>query len=118
MMQLPEASATLDQFERRRVHCEQTEQLLARDGHADVAKVYGDERRLLDDALTREPSLLGGPHAWVMGNEARGLSEQQEALCDVLVRVPMTGAAESLNLAAAAAMCLFSSQHVRTHHRR
>ncbi len=81
-----------------------------RDGSLDLSE-------LLDDALTRAPSLLSGPHAWVMGNEARGLSEDQEALCDALVRVPMTGAAESLNLAAAAAMCLFSSQHVRTHHR-
>lgn len=78
-----------------------------RDGSLDLSD-------LLDDALTGRPSLLGGPHAWVMGNEARGLSAEQEDLCDVLVRVPMTGAAESLNLAAAAAMCLFASQHART----
>lgn len=77
-----------------------------RDGSLDLSE-------LLDDALTTTPSLLGGPHAWVMGNEARGLSEQQEDLCDVLVRVPMTGAAESLNVASAASMCLFASQHVR-----
>ena len=58
-------------------------------------------------------SLLGGPHAWVMGNEARGLSEAEEDACDVLVSIPMSGDAESLNVASAAAMCLFASQHAR-----
>ena len=79
-----------------------------RDGSLDLSG-------LLDDALGGGPSLLGGPHAWVMGNEARGLAPEQEDLCDVLVRVPMTGAAESLNVASAAAACLFASQHVRLH---
>lgn len=56
---------------------------------------------------------LAGSHAWAMGNEARGLSEAEMEACDHLVRIPMTGGAESLNVASAAAMCLFASQHVR-----
>ncbi len=59
-------------------------------------------------------AVLDTPHAWVMGNEARGLSASQEALCDRMVAVPMTGAAESLNVSSAVAMCLFASQTVRT----
>ncbi|MDC4233106.1 RNA methyltransferase [Actinomyces sp. B33] len=56
-------------------------------------------------------SPLEATHTWVLGNEARGLSEEEMALCDLLVAIPMTGEAESLNVASAAAMCLFASQH-------
>ena len=52
-------------------------------------------------------------HAWVFGNEARGLSAREEAACDLLVRIPMSGSAESLNVAAASAVCLFASQQAR-----
>lgn len=45
---------------------------------------------------------LGPPHAWVMGNEAWGLSTEVRDLCDEVVRVPIYGSAESLNLAMAA----------------
>lgn len=73
------------------------------DGSLDLAE-------LLEDGLVHAPSVLAGPVAWMMGNEARGLSADQEALCDLLVRIPMTGQAESLNVASAAAICLFASQ--------
>jgi RNA methyltransferase, TrmH family len=49
------------------------------------------------------------PTAWVFGNEAWGLPEEIRALCDAVVRVPIYGRAESLNLAAAAAVCLYAS---------
>ncbi|QWW18913.1 RNA methyltransferase [Schaalia sp. 19OD2882] len=52
-------------------------------------------------------------HAWVFGNEAKGLSRAEMDACDLLVRIDMTGAAESLNVASAAAMCFFASQVVR-----
>ncbi len=58
-------------------------------------------------------SLLSQPHAWVFGNEARGMSDEEMRACDALVRIPMTGDAESLNVAGAAATCLFASQTVR-----
>lgn len=50
---------------------------------------------------------LSGPIAFVFGNEARGLPQDVLALADVTVRVPHSGKAESLNLAAAATVCLF-----------
>ena len=52
---------------------------------------------------------LVGPHAWVMGNEAWGLPEETRAQCDEVVRVPIYGHAESLNLAMAATVCLYAS---------
>jgi len=52
---------------------------------------------------------LVGPTAWVFGNEAWGLPEDVRALCDAVVRIPIHGRAESLNLASAAAVCLYAS---------
>jgi TrmH family RNA methyltransferase len=47
---------------------------------------------------------------WLFGNEARGVPAALAALADLRVRIPMRGRAESLNLAAAAAICLYSTQ--------
>ena len=55
---------------------------------------------------------LSGPHAWVMGNEAWGLEPEVTAACDAVVRVPIYGKAESLNLAMAATLCLYQSAGV------
>ena len=52
---------------------------------------------------------LTGAHAWVMGNEAWGLDESIRAQSDEVVRVPIYGKAESLNLAMAATVCLYAS---------
>ncbi|MFF6782358.1 TrmH family RNA methyltransferase [Streptomyces sp. NPDC012510] len=52
---------------------------------------------------------MGGPTAWVFGNEAWGLPQETRALADAVVRVPIHGKAESLNLATAAAVCLYAS---------
>ncbi len=52
---------------------------------------------------------LAGPTAWVFGNEAWGLPAEALACTDAAVRVPIHGAAESLNLATAAAVCLYAS---------
>jgi TrmH family RNA methyltransferase len=58
---------------------------------------------------------LSGPTAWVFGNEAHGLPENVLAAADLQVRIPIHGRAESLNLASAAAVCLYSS--ARAHRR-
>lgn len=50
---------------------------------------------------------LNGPVAFVFGNEAHGLPEDVLGLADARIRVPHAGRAESLNLAAAASVCLF-----------
>ena len=50
---------------------------------------------------------LSGPVAFLFGNEAHGLPPGLVAAADGSVRVPQAGKAESLNLAAAATVCLF-----------
>jgi RNA methyltransferase, TrmH family len=52
---------------------------------------------------------LTRPTAWLFGNEAWGLPADLRALADIAVAVPIYGRAESLNLAAAAAVCLYAS---------
>ncbi|HVT68422.1 MAG TPA: RNA methyltransferase [Trebonia sp.] len=61
----------------------------------------------LDDPATR--AALAGPTAWLFGNEAWGLPRELLALADESVAVPIYGRAESLNLATAAAVCLYAS---------
>lgn len=72
--------------------------LLAADGAGD---------RDLDGEL--DAGAMSGPTGWIFGNEAWGLPEETRALADAVVRVPLYGAAESLNLATAAAVCLYAS---------
>jgi TrmH family RNA methyltransferase len=52
---------------------------------------------------------MSRPTAWLFGNEAWGLPDELLALADDVVAVPIYGQAESLNLAAAAAVCLYAS---------
>lgn len=52
---------------------------------------------------------LAAPTAWVFGNEAWGLPDADRDLADAVVRVPIHGRAESLNLATAATVCLYAS---------
>lgn len=56
---------------------------------------------------------LSGPTAWVLGNEAHGLPAGVLAAADATVRVPIHGRAESLNVASAAAVCLYASARIR-----
>jgi TrmH family RNA methyltransferase len=66
---------------------------------------YGDAS--LDDLL--DDGSLAAPTAWLFGSEAHGLPDELLAAADRRVRVPIHGRAESLNLAAAAAVCLYAS---------
>jgi TrmH family RNA methyltransferase len=50
---------------------------------------------------------LSGRVAWLFGNEGEGLSDKSAALASRSVRIPMAGNSESLNVAAAAAVCFF-----------
>ena len=50
---------------------------------------------------------LQGPLAWIFGAEARGVSEALARHAKLKVTIPMPGGAESLNVAAAAAICLY-----------
>lgn len=77
--------------------------LLAADAHGEVD--------LHDPAAD---ALLGGRVAWVFGNEAHGVPTEVLAAADHRVSVPIHGRAESLNLATAAAICLYGSVAART----
>lgn len=72
--------------------------VLATTGAAD------DDLDALDDA-----GVLSRPTVWLFGTEAHGLPDEVLAAADRRVRVPIHGRAESLNLAAAAAICLYAS---------
>lgn len=69
-------------------------------GHRILALDAAGDRDLYDADLS-------GPITFVFGNEARGLSPELLGMSDESVRVPHRGRAESLNLAAAATVCLF-----------
>ncbi|WP_240770451.1 RNA methyltransferase [Nocardioides sp. GY 10127] len=70
--------------------------VLAADGAGEVDLFEADE-------------LLARPTAWLFGNEAWGLPEELAAAADHRVSIPIHGRAESLNLATAAALCLYAS---------
>jgi TrmH family RNA methyltransferase len=56
---------------------------------------------------------LSQPTAWLFGNEARGLTAGARTGSDAVVRIPIYGQAESLNLAMAATLCLYASASQR-----
>jgi TrmH family RNA methyltransferase len=56
---------------------------------------------------------LPWPCAWVMGHEGQGVSQALMARCAESLRIPQPGGEESLNVAAAAAVCLYESARQR-----
>jgi TrmH family RNA methyltransferase len=72
-----------------------------------VLAADGSSGQSLDEVAPR--GVLSEPTAWLFGNEAWGLPADILALADEAVAVPIYGQAESLNLAAAAAVCLYAS---------
>jgi TrmH family RNA methyltransferase len=72
-----------------------------------VLAADGAGTQTLDDL--QDSGALAQPTAWVFGNEAWGLPDEILSHVDNVVRVPIHGRAESLNLAAAAAVCLYAS---------
>ncbi len=78
--------------------------LVAADAHAETD---------LDDAA--DAGLLAEPTAWLFGSEAHGLDAATVQAAQTVLRVPIYGAAESLNLATAAAVCLYASARAQRH---
>ncbi|WP_350004583.1 RNA methyltransferase [Pseudarthrobacter sp. WHRI 8279] len=86
--------------------------VLAADGYGtlnlDTLQDENARRRLTGEGPESEYA-LEQPTAWLFGNEAQGLSEEELALADHRVAVPVYGSAESLNLGTAATVCLYAS---------
>lgn len=71
-----------------------------------IATVVRGGARLYDVDLT-------GPLLWLLGNEGAGLSPELVAAADLRVTIPLAAGSESLNVAAAAAICLFEARRQR-----
>ncbi len=78
---------------------------LLRAGGLQVLATAVDGETSLDDA----DQLLARPTAWLFGPESQGLPADVAERADQRLRIPMAGGAESLNVAAAAAICLYQS---------
>ena len=67
-----------------------------------------------DDApITLYEAELKGAVALVLGAEGKGLRQLTRKTCDVLVRIPMHGAVESLNVSVASGVCLYEARRQR-----
>ncbi|WP_353066661.1 TrmH family RNA methyltransferase [Arcanobacterium hippocoleae] len=94
---------------------------LARSSGFQVCAAHGRADYYLDELAMRasngsgtcdlraEQIDLRKPTIWMLGNEAHGFSEQELALADSAVAIRMSGRAESLNVAMAASICLYTS---------
>jgi TrmH family RNA methyltransferase len=78
-----------------------------RDRQYRVLAADGAGDRDLDGVL--DAGELAAPTAWLFGNEANGLTDEARELADDVVRIPIHGRAESLNVATAAAVCLYAT---------
>jgi TrmH family RNA methyltransferase len=67
----------------------------------------------LNGAAMLAPEVARAPLAVLMGNEQSGLNGAMEAACDFLVRLPMRGRADSLNLAIATGVLLYDAWRAR-----
>ncbi|MGB7981854.1 MAG: RNA methyltransferase [Candidatus Nanopelagicales bacterium] len=77
---------------------------------AGVRTLAADVTPAAIDLFTAERAgLVAGRVAWILGNEAHGLPEEVLAAVEHVVRIPVLGRAESLNLATAAAVCLYAT---------
>lgn len=64
-------------------------------------------------ALDYREAEYGHPLVLLMGSEREGLSMEQQEACDLLVRIPMVGRSDSLNLAVATGIILYAVHNRR-----
>jgi 23S rRNA (guanosine2251-2'-O)-methyltransferase len=73
--------------------------------------VVGADERAGEDLYQAD---LPDAIAWVLGAEGEGMRRLTRDSCDLLVRIPMRGQVESLNVSVAAGVCLFESVRRRS----
>ncbi len=56
-----------------------------------------------------------GAVAWVLGAEGEGMRRLTKETCDQLVRIPMQGSMESLNVSVSTGICLYEARRMRVH---
>ena len=66
-----------------------------------------------DSAQDLNALSLSGSIAWVLGAEGEGMRRLTRETCDQLVRIPMLGTVESLNVSVSAGICLFETHRQR-----
>jgi len=89
--------------------------------HSETAKLLSwlkiNKIQLAATALDSEKSVFDAdltfPTAFVFGNEAHGISNQMRKNSDLILKIPIHGKAESLNVSAAAAVCLYEAVRQR-----
>ncbi len=86
-----------------------TDELLAALAAAGLSVLATTGSAETDLDVAGRDGVLDLPTAWLFGSEAHGLPAHLVAAADAAVRVPIHGKAESLNLATAAAICLYAS---------
>lgn len=72
--------------------------------------VVGTASEAKDDLLSVK---LTGPLVWVLGAEGEGMRRLTRETCDQLVRIPMFGSVESLNVSVASGICLYETRRQR-----
>ena len=86
---------------------------------ADLAAFMADYRGMtaatcLDGATSLYEARWTGPLAWIFGAEGQGVRPELVAAAQLRIKIPMPGAVESLNVGAAAAVCLFEAVRRRS----
>jgi 23S rRNA (guanosine2251-2'-O)-methyltransferase len=72
--------------------------------------IVGADERADNDLYSAK---LQGPLAWVLGAEGEGMRRLTREQCDELVRIPMLGTVESLNVSVSAGICLGETRRQR-----
>lgn len=85
-------------------------QLLAAHGFETVALALNDESVPLDEYAARLELNQLSRVAWILGTEGQGLQPQTISAADTVVRIPMSGGVDSLNVAAAAAVVFWATR--------
>ena len=75
--------------------------------------IIGADERAKQDLYAAK---LTGPLAWALGAEGEGMRRLTRGHCDMLVRIPMLGTVESLNVSVSAGICLAETRRQRQIH--